>query len=277
MLKKLAIAALLAASFAQPALASDKSDVEAAIRKTLQYANRGDDAAFTAMLLPGGIVVDEFAPFRWTGLDAWAAAYGAYNAQNGVTAARTAILGFKHIYLGGGRAYVDLRVVYSYKVNGVTHKEPGTDTFVLAKTAAGWRILSFAWSSAAGVDAGADATAVTAAVRTEFDGFNNGTIDFAKLAWNGVIDEFPAFAFLGASTVADWGAGFQKTGQTDTKVLLAAPTHLSVNNTDAYVVFPATITGKIKGKPIKEHGTFAFTLSKANGAWATRFWAWARD
>lgn len=281
MFAKLASAALVAASLTiaipQSAAASDKSDVEAAIRKAMQYANTGNDAAFAAMLAPGSIVIDEFAPFRWTGLDAWAAAYGAYNQQNGVTGANTRIVRFQHINVGGGHAYAVLRVVYSYKANGIAHNEAGTDTFVLAKTPAGWRITSFAWSSKGGVDGGADATAVVAAVHAEFDGFNTGKIDFSKLAWNGLIDEFPAYSFTGATTVADWGAGFQKTGQTDTIVTLAAPTHLSVNGTDAYLVVPAVITGKIKGKPLKEHGSFAFTLTKAGGAWTTQSWAWVLD
>jgi hypothetical protein len=277
MLGKIATAALLAASLicvALPAAASDKSDVEAAIRKTLHFANTGNDAAFAAMIAPGGIVIDEFAPFRWDGLGAWAAAYGAYNRQNAVTVPRTKILRFKHINVGGGRAYAVLDVVYSYKAGAVARSEKGTDVFVLAKTSEGWRFLGFAWASAAGVDAGVHAAAVTAAVRDLFDGFNSGKIDFAKLGWNGVIDEFPAYAFLGATTVADWGAGFQASGQKDLVVTLAAPTHLSVNGDDAYTVVPATIAGTMHGKPLKEHGAFALALSKVDGTWQVRSWAW---
>ncbi|MEI9884966.1 MAG: nuclear transport factor 2 family protein [Rhizomicrobium sp.] len=273
------IAALFAASLlvASPALASAKGEVEAAVRQLIRYANAGNDAAFAGMLAPGGIVIDEFAPFRWNGLDAWAAAYGAYNQQNGVTNARTAILGIKHVHVEGDRAYAVVRVVYSYKQNGVPRTEKGSDVFVLAKTPAGWRALGFAWAGAGGIDAGADAAAVAETVRAELESFNAGTTDFTKLPWNGVIDEFPPYAFAGATTVADWGAGFAKTGQTDTKIALAAPIHLSVNGAEAYIVVPATITGKIKGKPLREHGSFAFTLSKTAAGWQTRSWAWALD
>src|ERR1700709_1840892 len=128
MLGKVAGAALLAVSLmfvAVPATASDKGDVEAAIRKTLQYANTGNDAAFAAMIAPGGIVIDEFASFRWDGLDAWAAAYNAYNRQNGVTVPRTKILRFKHVAVSGDRAYAVLDVAYSYKANGVARSEKG--------------------------------------------------------------------------------------------------------------------------------------------------------
>lgn len=277
MLKKFVAAACVCFACIAPAFASDKADVEAAIRLNLKYANTGNDAAFMATLLPSGVVIDEFAPFHWDGIGAWAKSFGAYNGQNGITGASTKILRFRHINVGGGHAYAIVDVVYSYKQNGVTRHEKGADLFVLAKTDAGWRFQSFAWASAAGVDGGADATAAVDTVRAELDGFNTGKIDFAKLPWKGIIDEFPAYSFAGATPVADWGAAFEKTGQTDTKIALAAPTHLSINGTDAYMVLPATITGKVKGKPVREHGDFVFTLTKANGAWQSHSWAWVLD
>ena len=276
MLQKIAIAACFAASvtWAAPAFASDKTDVEAAIRLSMKYANTGNDAGFAGMLLPSGVVIDEFAPFHWDGIGAWGQSFGAYNGQNAITGATTKILRFRHINVGGGHAYAVLDVVYSYKQNGVVRHEKGSDLFVLTKTDAGWRLQSFAWASAGGVDGGADATAVAQTVHDELDGFNTGKIDFAKLTWKGIVDEFPAYTFAGPTAVADWGAAFAKTGQTDTKIALSAPTHLSVNGADAYVVLPAVITGKVKGKPVREHGVFVFTLIKANGVWHSHSWAW---
>jgi ketosteroid isomerase-like protein len=269
-----AVASLMVFATA-PAFASAKSDAVAAVKLALKYANAGDDAKFGAMMLPGGIVIDEFAPFRWSdGLPGWAVAYAAYNTQNGVTQPKTTVVKVKRVLIEGDRAYVSVGVIYSYKEQGKPRKETGIDLFVLAKTAEGWRILSFAWFSKAGVDTGPNADAAAQAVRDELDGFNTGKTDMSKLAWEGVIDEFPAYSFAG---VADWGAGFAKEGQTDTHLALGTPDHLSVNGDAAYVAFPALITGKVKGKPIHEKGHFAFVVVKTAEGWKSKSWAWTLD
>jgi hypothetical protein len=255
------------------AQASDKSDIEATLRKAFAAANAGDTAGMN--IAPGGVVIDEFAPFHWTGFGGWGPAYAAYNAQNAVTGARTTILGFRHINVSGTHAYAVLRVAYTYKEHGKPRKEAGTEVFVLEKGATGWQSNSFAWLSKGGVDEGADATAAADAVRAVMDGFNTGKIDFASLKWIGIIDEFPPYHWQGDGTVAGWGGDFQKSGQAGLTLTLAAPTHLSVNGDDAYVVFPAAIVGKQNGKPLHETGSFAFVVSKAGGTWHSISWAWA--
>jgi hypothetical protein len=267
----LAFALLVAAS---PAFASGKADAVATVKLALKYANAGDGAKLGALMAPGGIVVDEFAPFRWPGMAPWMTALASYDAQNGVTQAHTAVLAVTRVMVEGDRAYVSLRVAYTYKENGKPRKEPGTHVFVLTRTAGGWRILSFAWFSKGGVDTGPNADAAVQAVRDEMDGFNTGTVDMSKLAWEGIVDEFPAYSFAGA---ADWGAGFARTGQTDTHLALGAPEHLSVNGDAAYVVLPAAITGKLNGKPLNEKGRFAFVVVKTADGWKTKSWAWVLD
>jgi hypothetical protein len=33
----------------------------------------------------------------------------------------------------------------------------------------------------------------------------------------------------------------------------------------------------MNGKPLKEHGAFALTLSRTGGTWQVRSWAWVLD
>lgn len=274
MLRKL-VPAIALFVVATPALASDKTDIVAAVRKAIAYANAGDGEKFAGMMAPGGIVIDEFAPFRWEGgMPSWAASYTAYNTQNEVTAPHTTLLKFGRVLVDGDRAYVEVKVAYSYKEHGKPRKELGADVFVLTRTDAGWRVLSFAWVSKNGIDTGENADAALKAVRDEMNGFNDGSVDMSKIAWAGVIDEFPAYSFAG---VADWGADFGKTGQTDLRLALGDPEHLSVNGNDAYIVLAATVRGMFGGKPFKEKGHFIFVVSKVDGVWKNRSWAWTME
>lgn len=64
-------------------------------------------------------------------------------------------------------------------------------------------------------------------------------------------------------------------GDTGLAIGLSAPSHLNVNGSNAYAVYPTTLTYLHKGKAMKERGAFAFALDKASGAWHITSWAWA--
>ncbi|MBV9540244.1 MAG: nuclear transport factor 2 family protein [Alphaproteobacteria bacterium] len=262
-------AVAITCAFIPGAQASDKSDVEATLRAAFAAANAGHMDTLGKMIAADGVVIDEFAPFHWTGFASWTPAYGAYNEQNAITNSRTKILRFKEIKVSGTHAYAVLDVALTYKEHGKPRKELGTEAFVLEKTAAGWISNSFAWFSKGGVDQGADATAVLAAIHKELDTPNPTT-----LPWKGIIDEFPAYHWQGDGAAAGWGGDFQKSGQELVKLDAGAPEHLSVNGDAAYVVLPTTIDLKVKGKPVREKGRFVFAMVRTNGAWQTHSWAW---
>jgi hypothetical protein len=267
-----AVAIMLAstAAYASP----EAGAVKATVQKFLRAANDGNNAAGMALLATDGSVIDEFAPFRWDSFADWGAAYGAYNAQNGVAHARTALSKFAHVNVEGDRAYAVASVTYTYTEGGKLRKENGIETYALEKQPGGWRIASFAWLSKAGVDQGADASAIVDAVHA-----------FTSMAAppspppTAIVDEFAPYHWTGATANADWYAGLQKSiakeHATDLALKLAAPDQLSVNGDKAYAVFPTIISSKAHGKTMAEHGAFAFALDKVDGAWHIASWAWA--
>jgi ketosteroid isomerase-like protein len=273
--KIVAIASVCAVLGGTAAVAApDTGAVKETVRKFWKAGNDKDAAAGMALLTADGSIIDEFAPFRWDSFKDWGAAFSAYNSQNGVAHTKTTFVKFAHVNVEGDRAYAVAAVAYTYTEGGKARKENGTETFTLEKQAGGWRIASFAWASKAGVDQGADATAVIDAVHT-----------FTSMATppspppSAIVDEFAPYHWTGASANADWFAGLQKSmaqeHSTGIALKLAAPDQLSVNGDNAYAAFPTIITSKVHGKAMAEHGEFAFALDKSAGAWHITSWAWA--
>jgi ketosteroid isomerase-like protein len=282
MKRVLCAAALGVALLGGDASASDVTSVKAAVRHLIADSNAGNDSAFLADFTEPAVLVDEYAPFNWLGAkDGWLNAFNAYNKQNAISDAKTTPLAFRHVNVGGDRAYVVLRSLYTYKDHGKLKREPGTEVFTLQKSGGKWLADGYAWFSKDTNDQGADAAAITASIQNTFDQFNAGKADPATLGWQAVIDEFPQYKWQGTTAAGDWFGTFAKNaaqdGVTDTKVTLGAPTHLSVAGDNAYVVYPATLTSKIKGKPAKEAGQFVFTLQKPGGAWRINTVIWATD
>ena len=215
------------------------------------------------------------APFRWDSFKDWGAAFGDYNTQSGVAPSKTTLLKFSHINVEGDRAYVVMTVACTYTEGGKARKENGTEAIALEKRADGWRIASFAWMSKAGVDEGADATAVIDAGAQPHD-HDGHAIAPRRLRSS---TNLRPITGRRETAHADWFAGLQKDAaqkhQTDFALTLAAPDQLSVNGDKAYAVFPTIITDKRHGKTESEHGEFAFALDKADGAWRITSWAWA--
>ena len=276
MISNIAATALACAMLASTAAyaSPDASAVKDTIRAALTAANKDDGAAFMAKMTPQASVIDEFAPFRWDSFSDWGAAYAAYNSQNSVAHPKTTQIKFLHVNVEGDRAYAVASVAYTYTEGGKARKEKGIETYALEKQAGGWRIASFAWMSKAGVDQGADATAVSDTVHA-FTSMT-GPLSIPPTA---VVDEFAPYHWTGASANADWFAGLQKSmaqeHSADIALKLAAPDQLNVNGDKAYAVFPTIITSKVHGKTMSEHGALAFALDKAGGAWHIASWVWA--
>lgn len=265
-----------------PVLASDKADVKAAIHHLIADSNSGNDEAFKADLAEPALFIDEYAPFHWRGAKVgWLSAFNAYNKDNTVTDAKTTIQAFRHVNVGNGRAYVVLKSLYTYKQHGKPMKEPGAEVFTLTKARGKWLVDGYAWFSKDTVDTSVDGVAVLTEVRSVMDQFNTGKASPATLGWTGIIDEFPAFNWQGRDAVNGWFVDFEKdaakSGSTGTHITLGRPEHLTVDGANAYLVLPATLTSKHRGKPSSEEGRFVFVLEKAAAAWHITNMAWATD
>lgn len=264
-------ASLVAVSATEAFAASDAGAVKQTIRALFAKSNAGDTAGTLALCEQDGSIIDDFAPFRWESFPDWLNAYGSYSSANGMSGSKFTILKFAHVNVADDHAYAVVNVVVRYKENGKERKESGSEAITLDKQSAGWRIASYAWFGKGGIDSGADAAAITDAVKS-FVSLST------PIAPGAIVDEFGPFHWTGAGATAAWSDGFAKlskaNGWTDTALHLAPPSELLVNGDKGYAAFPTTITYKQHGKPKTEHGGFALAFDKTDGAWHITSWAW---
>ena len=139
-------ASLLAAGAAQaadPAIAAPIHQFEAAF-------NKGDMKAAKATHIAAPTIVDEVAPFYWSGptaFDAWLAASTKADTAGGVTDDHIVVKAPSREVVEGDTAYVISPSIYTYKEKGAPMRETGQMTFVMAKTKAGWKIANWTWTS----------------------------------------------------------------------------------------------------------------------------------
>lgn len=127
----------------------------------------------------------------------------------------------------------------------------------------------------------ASADDAMAPVRTFVDSLNKGDAKTAATAFvpnAPIIDEFaPHHWGSFDSWFADFAADAKKRDVTDVHVTLRRATTSTVGATDAYLVVPNTISGKIKGHAGSERGIFTFALTKTAQGWRIASWAWAKQ
>jgi hypothetical protein len=124
--------------------------VEAPIRQMEAAFNKGDAAAAKATHVAAPTIVDEVAPYLWTGpkaFDSWLANLGKSEAAEGKTDGIVALGEPITESVTGDRAYVVTPSTYTFKQKGKTMRETGTMTFALINGKAGWKIQAWTWSS----------------------------------------------------------------------------------------------------------------------------------
>jgi len=143
--------------------------------------------------------------------------------------------------------------------------------------------LALALVLAAGSARASDKTDVMAPVNQFIDGFNKGDVKAALATCASpvsIVDEFPPFAWQGATACADWANDFEANAKkneiTDSVVKLGKPRHVQIAADRAYVVVPADYTYKVKGKATSQKGSImAFALKKSSTGWLITGWSWA--
>ncbi len=142
-----AIAVLLTAG---PTVASEKTDVLAAVHQFIDGFNKGDAKSALAACAAPAFIIDEFPPYAWQGPTAcsdWATDFDANSKKDKISDPVVALGKPKHVDVAGERAYVVLPANYNFKQAGKPMAEPGsTLTVALQKLPAGWRITGWAWS-----------------------------------------------------------------------------------------------------------------------------------
>lgn len=141
-----AACAMLAASAAH---AGDVA-VEAPIKAMMAAFNKGDIAAVKALHVAAPTIVDNVAPFLWTGpggFDAWIRDLGTAEAAAGKSDGAVVFGDPVDEIVSGDRAYVVTPCSYTYKQKGQTMRETGMTAFVLVKVAGAWKVESWTWAS----------------------------------------------------------------------------------------------------------------------------------
>jgi len=130
------------------ALAAD-AQLMAPIHQFIDSFNKGDVKAAEAAYASSVAIIDEVAPYIWTGpgaFKAWASALMADAKTRGDTDQGVTVSDPIREEVTGDRAYVVVPAVYAFKEKGAAMKEAGQMTFALLKGAAGWKIAGWTWT-----------------------------------------------------------------------------------------------------------------------------------
>ena len=109
--------------------------------------NAGNAAKAAATYAPTVTIIDEFGPHIWSSFAAWASDLGASFKTGGVTDFHIVLspVSFKNVNATSGYGVAPATLIFKLKGKPMTEK--GLFTFSTAKSAAGWRITGWAWST----------------------------------------------------------------------------------------------------------------------------------
>jgi ketosteroid isomerase-like protein len=144
--------AALSLMSAMPLHASPTEDALASLHSWLDKFNAGDMDAFYAGHADNAVIVDEFAPYIWTGpkvAQSWARDYSGDAEKQGISDPRMDYAAPIRAESDGRFAYVVLPTVYRFKQGGHSMSAAGTMTFVMLHQASGWKIASWTYSAGA--------------------------------------------------------------------------------------------------------------------------------
>lgn len=147
----LAAAAAAALATAPAGAATPQAGARGAIDRAVASTNSNDPAQVAANFAPDAVIVDENAPFVWRGANAGAAWW--HSVQHAVAG------GSLHASAGplveyrtdkaGDDAYAVVPLHITVSLKGKTINESGLWALTLHRFAAGWKITTASWATAA--------------------------------------------------------------------------------------------------------------------------------
>ena len=111
--------------------------------------NAGNVALAKAQHVPAPVIVDEVAPFMWSGqqaFDTWLGDLAKSEAAEGRTGGRVTIGAPTREVIAGSHAYIVSPSSYTFMQKGVRMRETAQITFTLYKADDGWKISSWTWT-----------------------------------------------------------------------------------------------------------------------------------
>lgn len=155
-MKPLTILLAASAMLATSAAYARDAAVEAPIHAMMTAFNTGDIAAVKALHVAQPTIIDNVAPFRWSGadgFDAWIRDLGQAEAAEGKSDGVVWFGDPVDEVVAGERAFVVTPCSYTFKQKGRKMRETGMVSFVLVKTAGAWKVESWSWASPKAVPA----------------------------------------------------------------------------------------------------------------------------
>ena len=140
-----------ALAWTSPARAGPAEDATAAVTGVLDKFNGGDFKAFAAAHRDGAVIIDEFAPYQWSGagsIKQWGADYTKDAKARGIVAGRVDYDKPIQATSDGTTAYIVLPTTYRFQQKGKKMAGKGSMTFVMAKAGAEWKIATWTYSGA---------------------------------------------------------------------------------------------------------------------------------
>jgi hypothetical protein len=130
--------------------ASAAGDEAAAFAPWHQFAdamNAGDVKKATDAHMPSAAIIDEFPPHHWNSFGEWDRDLMAAVKTDGMEGLHMALSAPSNKDVGEKYAYAVVPTVLTYKLKGKPTTEKGLFTFATEKTASGWRITAWTWST----------------------------------------------------------------------------------------------------------------------------------
>lgn len=131
--------------------ATEQKAVVTVVNQFIDGFNKGDVPAAIATCAAQTSIIDEFAPFEWSGAGAcgkWAADYDADAKKKGITAGAVTLSAPRHNVIAGDRAYLVIPASYEVTQQGKPVKQTGAVmALTLRKGADGWKITAWSWST----------------------------------------------------------------------------------------------------------------------------------
>lgn len=147
-----AILLSLSLMFAAPAQAGPAEDATSAATAMLDRLNVGDMDAFFQAHQDGAIIVDEFAPFNWSGsgsVQRWAGDYMRDAGARGISGGRVDYGAPIQANSDGSSAYIVLPTTYRFVQRGTRMAGRGSMTFFMTHVGTSWKVASWTYSGAA--------------------------------------------------------------------------------------------------------------------------------
>jgi SnoaL-like domain len=121
-------------------------------------------------------------------------------------------------------------------------------------------------------------------VRQYIDGFNKGDAKAMAAAFavpGSILDGMAPHVWHGPTAAEDWYRDVlvegEQHGASNYVVTLGTPLHNNITGDSAYVVVPATMTFKVRGKKVTQTGAvFTVALRRLALGWRIAAWAWAK-